>query len=98
MFEFGKNVHLANFLNFLLGNDLTKFLFPYALLVLLEVVILDTIERMIGKKCKATTSMGFCLMESTKFYVSLNVTILKGENITMEEEDQGGRPSRHQAG
>jgi hypothetical protein len=37
-------------------------------------------------------------MESAKFYVSLNVTILKCENITMEEEDQGGRPSRHQAG
>jgi hypothetical protein len=53
MFEFGKNVHLANFLNFLLGNDLTKFLFPYALLVLLEVVILDTIERMIGKKMQS---------------------------------------------
>jgi hypothetical protein len=49
MFEFGRNVHLANFLNFLLGNDLTKFLFPYAVLVLLEVVILHTIERMRGR-------------------------------------------------
>jgi hypothetical protein len=38
-------------------------------------------------------------MESTKFYVCLNVTILKCENITMEEEDQGGRrPSRNQDG
>jgi hypothetical protein len=37
-------------------------------------------------------------MESTKFYVRLNVTILKCENITMEEEDLGGRPSRNQDG
>ncbi len=56
---FVRNVHLANFLNFLLGNDSTKFLFPYALLVLLEVVKLDTIERMRGRNANPPHPWGF---------------------------------------
>jgi hypothetical protein len=42
------NVHLTNFPNLLIGNDLIELLFPYVLLVFLEMIILNTV----GKKIK----------------------------------------------
>jgi hypothetical protein len=70
------NVHLTNFPNLLIGNDLIELLFPYALLVFLEMVVLNTIEKIIGRGAKLLHSRGLgptCPMENIKLFVLCNV-------------------------